>query len=694
MKVASFGRTDSTSTPQGIPTKRRRDQVEPTLATTTEPVSHKRQRLAEEDADAHDARVINAIMALATMDKERAARSHTLDRLSDTDDDDNDDDNDAREPLNGASDNGSDPAPALRPPSGADVVQHTEDRPVTPDGGGGAHADNDGGDHHHRDRTPRSRREQVAREAFYAAYGTDDADCIAAKQFACLLGTWPKRDWMWFYKARSNNIRSRGCAQSAPVAGMTTSTQRVVLATRADRANQVSHGADDQHVCLITHTTFGDLAPGSTTVSPREPPVETETHQPMAPNAPKGGDGASDKNPKSRPYTATRNGVLVPHGVGVVYTRCRIDTVSRVRMRSSTVATTSPQRPSQSKTSGSHLPSLSLTRRSDGVGQGRTTSGQCGPREITGNSHAPLKAFAQEAATVRTARSPIRGSPTLHLPIGTEWPMTPTISLAPLSLLGIPSVFQRLGAADADPPARPLEGARHGARTLLPPISVLRASLPHKSGASDDTGGPAASSTRASGMRDHDAAAAANMRRTQSAGDAHRYVDRGSSDGTIDPRQVRARALVTGISVCSPTFSPPLYTDSICDDLGRKPVARMDDAKRRSSWSCDGTVSRANDQLVEVRVGEWKDGRQHGRGSRVVYAYTTDTPGVYRWLSVPYSYCGPFVDGLEHGLGTVRYADHSVFIGRFARGRRDGDGVLIDADGTITVGRWHGLISH
>ena len=64
-------------------------------------------------------------------------------------------------------------------------------------------------------------------------------------------------------------------------------------------------------------------------------------------------------------------------------------------------------------------------------------------------------------------------------------------------------------------------------------------------------------------------------------------------------------------------------------------------------------------------MGEWKDGKRHGRG-------TMTTPDEM-WDKFK-KYVGEWKDGEFHGQGTMTYHDGSKFVGKWKNGKRHGQG--------------------
>jgi len=76
----------------------------------------------------------------------------------------------------------------------------------------------------------------------------------------------------------------------------------------------------------------------------------------------------------------------------------------------------------------------------------------------------------------------------------------------------------------------------------------------------------------------------------------------------------------------------------------------------------------------ELANGQWRDGKQHGRGQR----FCGDD-----------RYEGEFVDGQMSGLGVYTWADRRVFEGEFGGDDFNGLGVVWTAEGDMAkCGRW------
>lgn len=105
--------------------------------------------------------------------------------------------------------------------------------------------------------------------------------------------------------------------------------------------------------------------------------------------------------------------------------------------------------------------------------------------------------------------------------------------------------------------------------------------------------------------------------------------------------------------------------------------------KQRPPKAGHGTRTWANGTWYE---GEWKDSRPHGAGRT-------------RWADGSV-YEGAHHEGLPHGLGKMTYGTGGAsYEGSWLAGRRDGHGVLTNADGTSWQGEWldgqkHGRGAH
>jgi hypothetical protein len=87
----------------------------------------------------------------------------------------------------------------------------------------------------------------------------------------------------------------------------------------------------------------------------------------------------------------------------------------------------------------------------------------------------------------------------------------------------------------------------------------------------------------------------------------------------------------------------------------------------------EGTQHRADGS--EWASGQWRDGKQHGRGK----------------FAFPHGdrYEGDFVDGRTSGLGTYTWAVGNVYEGEWADGQRSGLGVQWAKEGRMSeCGRW------
>ncbi len=76
-----------------------------------------------------------------------------------------------------------------------------------------------------------------------------------------------------------------------------------------------------------------------------------------------------------------------------------------------------------------------------------------------------------------------------------------------------------------------------------------------------------------------------------------------------------------------------------------------------------------------VFVGEWQNGRKHGRG-KLIY---NNGEG---------EYVGDFHSGRKHGSGRMTYGDGSVYDGGWRDGKWHGHGVCISKSGKQSEGVW------
>lgn len=77
-----------------------------------------------------------------------------------------------------------------------------------------------------------------------------------------------------------------------------------------------------------------------------------------------------------------------------------------------------------------------------------------------------------------------------------------------------------------------------------------------------------------------------------------------------------------------------------------------------------------------IYEGEFKDGKQHGRGKFTL-------PGGYE-------YEGEWVEGRIEGKGRVKYANGSIYEGALKEGAPSGHGKITYADGGSYEGEWFG----
>ncbi|NDG56238.1 MAG: hypothetical protein EBX56_09860 [Betaproteobacteria bacterium] len=73
-------------------------------------------------------------------------------------------------------------------------------------------------------------------------------------------------------------------------------------------------------------------------------------------------------------------------------------------------------------------------------------------------------------------------------------------------------------------------------------------------------------------------------------------------------------------------------------------------------------------------VGEWKDGKEHGRG-------------MWTWPS-GIGYAGDFKDGKEHGHGTWTRSNGDRYVGQWQDGKEHGQGTMTRSNGDRYVGQW------
>jgi len=109
-----------------------------------------------------------------------------------------------------------------------------------------------------------------------------------------------------------------------------------------------------------------------------------------------------------------------------------------------------------------------------------------------------------------------------------------------------------------------------------------------------------------------------------------------------------------------------------------------------STWTyCEGTYTwvsgykKANVGKMshgDKYVGEWKDGKLHGKGT---YTYP-----LWSGMHAGGNYVGEFIDNLRHGRGTQTYANGDKYVGEWKDGNRHGQGTETYASGTKYVGQW------
>jgi len=99
-------------------------------------------------------------------------------------------------------------------------------------------------------------------------------------------------------------------------------------------------------------------------------------------------------------------------------------------------------------------------------------------------------------------------------------------------------------------------------------------------------------------------------------------------------------------------------------------------------------------------VGEWKDGEEHGQGTKT---YSKDYTG--EWKDVKRDgqviltfdgsqYEGEWKDGEEHGQGTYTSGGGEKYVGKWKNGREHGQGTYTSGDGEKYVGKWKNGIKH
>tara|TARA_Y100001934_G_scaffold229829_1_gene277085 strand:+ start:1319 stop:1774 length:456 start_codon:yes stop_codon:yes gene_type:complete len=107
--------------------------------------------------------------------------------------------------------------------------------------------------------------------------------------------------------------------------------------------------------------------------------------------------------------------------------------------------------------------------------------------------------------------------------------------------------------------------------------------------------------------------------------------------------------------------------------------------------NCTGAHAYANG---DTYVGEWEDGKKHGRGTytwadgeRYEGRWVSDTKsgvGAYFWNNGD-RYEGEFVDGVYHGEGTFTYASGRSITGEWDAGK-PWNAVALDSSGEETHG--------
>ena len=99
-----------------------------------------------------------------------------------------------------------------------------------------------------------------------------------------------------------------------------------------------------------------------------------------------------------------------------------------------------------------------------------------------------------------------------------------------------------------------------------------------------------------------------------------------------------------------------------------------------SAWTdCFGTLTFDSG---EKYVGEWKDGKKHGKGT---YIYTNGEKEE-ELEAVSSSYVGEFKDGKRHGHGTYRHTSGSKYVGEYKDGKKHGQGTVTFTNGNNFVG--------
>jgi hypothetical protein len=99
-----------------------------------------------------------------------------------------------------------------------------------------------------------------------------------------------------------------------------------------------------------------------------------------------------------------------------------------------------------------------------------------------------------------------------------------------------------------------------------------------------------------------------------------------------------------------------------------------------------------------IHVGQWENGRFHGRG-RITYSDKSTYVGQWwngkfhgrgkRVLADQSTYVGEWKDGAPHGRGTMKYTDGSTYVGQWKKGLFNGLGTLTNPDGKVAyVGVW------
>ena len=103
-----------------------------------------------------------------------------------------------------------------------------------------------------------------------------------------------------------------------------------------------------------------------------------------------------------------------------------------------------------------------------------------------------------------------------------------------------------------------------------------------------------------------------------------------------------------------------------------------------------------------IYVGEWKDGKRHGRGTftwadgakyvgEYVGEWKDDKPnGRGEWTSpyLPVKYVGEYKDGKRHGQGSMNLADGGTYVGQWENHNFHGQGTYTYVNGDKYVGEF------